>query len=212
MDPPTRPCCSANVLIHDATEAALPLFDATMREYAYQRNQERCPWVRTLTRVDPSRRPRRGPARSDLADPCGGTRRRIPRSRRSGLHPDRDRAASRSGAGRCPGGCRSPGEARKNSARGAGPGLPVARSSARKPSSSRGFQPGPSSSSSLSPHSMGSTSVCPTSSADGFCSGRSTATSWRALVASLTARCKCRAGRTSGPCRSRTGWTCWPRG
>ncbi len=27
-------------LIHDATEAALPLFDAAMREYAYQRNQE----------------------------------------------------------------------------------------------------------------------------------------------------------------------------
>jgi Cu(I)/Ag(I) efflux system membrane protein CusA/SilA len=27
-------------LVHDATEAALPLFDAAMREYAYQRNQE----------------------------------------------------------------------------------------------------------------------------------------------------------------------------
>jgi Cu(I)/Ag(I) efflux system membrane protein CusA/SilA len=39
MDPPEQPG-DRETLIRDATEAALPLFDATMREYAYQRNQE----------------------------------------------------------------------------------------------------------------------------------------------------------------------------
>ena len=39
MDPPTS-LAQRERLIHDATEAALPLFDAAMREYAYQRNQE----------------------------------------------------------------------------------------------------------------------------------------------------------------------------
>ncbi len=39
IDPPDS-SDRREVLIHDATEAALALFDATMREFAYQRNQE----------------------------------------------------------------------------------------------------------------------------------------------------------------------------
>ncbi len=39
MDAPASPA-ERQRLIHDATEAALPLFDAAMREYTYQRNQE----------------------------------------------------------------------------------------------------------------------------------------------------------------------------
>ncbi len=39
MDSPAS-TAQRELLIHDAAEAALPLFDAAMREYAYQRNQE----------------------------------------------------------------------------------------------------------------------------------------------------------------------------
>ena len=39
MDPPASQT-DRNNLIREAVEAAMPLFDATMREYAYQRNQE----------------------------------------------------------------------------------------------------------------------------------------------------------------------------
>ena len=183
-----------------------------MREYAYQRNQEVVRGIRALADLAPSRRSGRGPARSRSGGPTSAALdgelldRAAPVFTRLAIEQLLERAPSRGPGSRRPHGepeagpraRRWPWPSRTQPAAtgghhhhmgDAGPQLFVEPDpDARRPAQER----------------------WPIGSAGGCSSGRSTATSWRASAASWTGRCRCRAGRTSGPCRSRTGWTCWP--
>ena len=139
-------------------------------------------------------------------------RRRADRAGRADLHPARAGAASRPRDHHRPGRrrlsqssvCQGPrgGRGGRDAATCSRPPRGHHHGAAAKPASSPLLEPQPTLDAIQADSRAGS--------AGGSCSGRSSATSWRRSAASSTRRSRCRAGPTSGRCRSRTGSTCSP--
>ena len=197
-------------LVGQAVQAALPLFDAASREYAYHRNQE---MLRSTGWISPTSSSPTDPEEARVVPLWRGhvekldgelMARAAPIYTRLVLEQLLDRATiirpavsgfSRSfpchSRGRCCG--RDPahstaGRRPRSWHNRAGRPRALDRASAKRSTPSR--------------------TSWPASSAAASCSGRSGATSSRGWAASWIPRSRCPAGRMSGRCRSRTGSTC----
>ncbi len=191
------------------TETTIGLFDAQMREYAYQRNRElfrsagfdEASWRLDGLSTDALRRWREHVRTLDaellergagLVHAAGDRRNLVARSHQEIRHLGvRRRAETTSLDGRGLGASPLIGAsvAPCDVAHGRDAGEPGAPAGARCPARRTDRRGSPAA----------------------WFSGGSAATRWSASAATSIVPCRCPAGRTSGRCRFRTGWTCWPR-